>query len=170
LRIQQHQVFDGLAARDKTSTDWFFGFKLHLVFNDRGELLDFILTPGNVHEIMSLPRLTKRVWGKLFGDKGYISTKMFCELLESHDVQLITRLKSNMRNQLMPLADKMLLRKRAIIETIIDQLKNISQIEHTRHRSPIHFLVNVVCGLIAYCLQPVKPSLGLNVPLALPMA
>jgi hypothetical protein len=170
LRIQQHQVFDGLAARGKTSTGWFFGFKLHLVFNDRGELLDFILTAGNVHEIKSLPRLAKRVWGKLFGDKGYISAKVFRELLEHHDVQLITRLKSNMRNQLMPLADKMLLRKRAIIETIIDQLKNISQIEHTRHRSPINFLVNVVCGLIAYCHQPVKPSLALHVPLALPTA
>jgi hypothetical protein len=170
LRIQQHRVFDGLAARGKTSTGWFFGFKLHLVFNDRGELLDFMLTAGNVHEIKSLPRLAKRLWGKLFGDKGYISATVFRELLEDHDVQLITRLKSNMRNQLMPFADKLLLRKRAIIETIIDQLKNISQIEHTRHRSPINFLVNVVCGLIAYCHQPAKPSLQLNLPLALPVA
>lgn len=143
---------------------------MHLVFNDRGELLDFMLTAGNVHDIKALPRLAKRLWGKLFGDKGYISAKMFRELLEAHDVQLITRLKSNMRNQLMPLADKLLVRKRAIIETIIDQLKNISQIEHTRHRSPINFLVNVVCGLIAYCHQPAKPSLELDLPLALPAA
>ena len=160
LRIQQHRVFEGLAARGKSSTGWFFGFKLHLVFNDRGELLDFILAASNVHDVKALPRLAKRVWGKLFGDKGYISGKLFGELLAEHNVQLITRLKSNMRNQLMPLADKLLLRKRVIIETIIDQLKNISQIEHTRHRSPINFLVNVVCGLIAYCHQPTKPSLS----------
>lgn len=170
LRIQQHRVFDSLAARGKTSAGWFFGFKLHLVFNDRGELLDFMLSAGHMHDIKSLPRLARRLWGKLFGDKGYISAKVFHELLEDHDVQLITRLKSNMRNQLMPLADKVLLRKRAIIETIIDQLKNISQIEHTRHRSPINFLVNVVCGLIAYCHQSTKPSLGLNLPLALQAA
>lgn len=167
LRIQQHRVFEGLAARGKSSTGWFFGFKLHLVFNDRGELLDFILTAGHVHDVKALPRLAKRVWGKLFGDKGYISGKLFGELLAEHNVQLITRLKSNMRNQLMPLADKLLLRKRVIIETIIDQLKNISQIEHTRHRSPINFLVNVVCGLIAYCHQPTKPSLSPEISRAL---
>lgn len=166
-RIEQHQVFDGLAKRGKTSTGWFFGFKVHLVFNDRGELLDFILTAGNVHDVKSLPRLAKRLWGKLFGDKGYISAKLFRELLASHDVQLITKLKRNMRNQLMPLSDKILLRKRAIIETIIDQLKNISQIEHTRHRSPLNFLVNVVCGLIAYCYQPTKPSLNPEISRAL---
>lgn len=165
-RIEQHKVFDGLARRGKTSTGWFFGFKLHLVFNDRGELLDFILTAGNVHDVKALPRLARHLWGKLFGDKGYISAKLFDELLTEHNVQLITRLKDNMRSMLMPLADKLILRKRMIIETIIDQLKNISQIEHTRHRSPINFLVNVVCGLIAYCHQPTKPSFIPEIPRA----
>ena len=69
---------------------------------------------------------------------------------------------------LMLLSDRLLLLRRAIIETIIDQLKNISQIEHSRHRSVLNFFVNVLCGLIAYCLRPVKPSLGLNNLLALP--
>ena len=100
--------------------------------------------------------------GKLFGDKGYISAPMFKVLFELHQVQLVTKLRSNMKNRLMPLADKLILRKRAIIETIIDQLKNISQVEHSRHRSPVNFLVNVVCGLIAYCHQPTKPSLQLD--------
>ena len=159
-RIHQHRVFAGLAQRGKSSTGWFFGFKLHVVFNDHGELLDFMLTAGNVHDLKALPRLAKRLFGKLFGDKGYISAAMFRTLFEFHHVQLITKLKRNMKNQLMPLADKLLLRKRAIAETIIDQLKNISQVEHTRHRSPINFLVNLVCGLIAYCHQPIKPSLG----------
>lgn len=167
-RISQHKVFAGLARRGKSSTGWFFGFKVHVVFNDRGELLDFTLTPGNTHDIKALPRLAKRLFGKLFGDKGYLSAALFKSLFESFNIQLITKLKRNMKNKLMPLADKLLLRKRAIAETIIDQLKNISQIEHTRHRSPTNFLVNLVCGLIAYCLQPIKPSLHLAELPALP--
>lgn len=67
-----------------------------------------------------------------------------------------------MKNQLLPLVDKLLLRQRSIIETINDQLKNISQIEHTRHRSPINFLVNLFAGLVAYCHQFKKPSLNLT--------
>jgi hypothetical protein len=160
-RISQHKVFAGMAARGKTSTGWFFGFKLHLVFNDRGELLALVLTPGNRQDVKVLPRLVARLFGKLFGDKGYLSQALFEQLL-AQGIQLITKLKSNMKNRLMPLSDKLLLRKRAIIETTNDQLKNISQIEHTRHRSPINFLVNLLCGLIAYCHQPKKPSLHLD--------
>lgn len=158
-RISQHKVFAGLAQRGRSSTGWFFGFKLHLVFNDQGELLDFTLTPGNTHDLKPVPRLVKRLFGKLFGDKGYLSQPLFKLLFETFNIQLVTKLRKNMKNQLMPLTDKLLLRKRAIVETIIDQLKNISQIEHSRHRSPINFLVNLVCGLIAYCHQPKKPSL-----------
>lgn len=160
-RIHQHKVFAGIAARGKTTMGWFFGFKLHLVVNDRGELLGFCLTPGNRHDIKVLPKLVKRLFGKLFGDRGYLSQALFEQLLEQ-GVQLVTKLKARMKNRLMPLADKLLLRQRAISETINDQLKNISQIEHTRHRSPINFLVNLVCGLIAYSHQPKKPSLHLD--------
>jgi transposase len=161
-RIHSHKVFAGLAERGKTSTGWFFGFKLHLIFNDRGELLNLMLTPGNVDDRKPVPKMVRRLFGKLFADKGYISQKLFEELLRTFNVQLVTGIRSNMKNTLMPLMDKLLLRKRAIIETIIDQLKNISQIEHSRHRSPINFLVNLICGLIAYCHQPKKPSLGLG--------
>jgi hypothetical protein len=160
-RIHQHKVFAGLAARGKTTMGWFFGFKLHLIVNDRGELLGFCLTPGNRQDVKVLPKLVTRLFGKLFGDRGYLSQALFEQLL-AQGVQLITKLKARMKNRLMPLADKLLLRQRAISETINDQLKNISQIEHTRHRSPINFLVNLVCGLIAYCHQPKKPSLHLD--------
>lgn len=160
-RIQQHKVFAGIAARGKTSMGWFFGFKLHLVVNDRGELLGLCLTPGNRADVKLLPKLVTRLFGKLFGDRGYVSQPLFEQLL-AQGVQLITKLKKGMKNRLMPLADKLLLRQRAISETINDQLKNISHIEHTRHRSPINFLVNLVCGLIAYCHQPKKPSLHLD--------
>ena len=160
-RIGQHKVFAGLATRGRGSCGWSYGFKLHLVVNDCGELLACCLTPAHRADVKLLPKLTKRLFGKLFGDKGYLSQPMFEQLLE-HGVQLITRLKSNMKNRLMSLSDKLLLRKRAIIESITDQLKNISQIEHTRHRSPLNFCINLICGLIAYCHQPKKPSLQLN--------
>ena len=161
-RIQQHRVFRGLAARGKTSVDWFFGFKLHLVFNDRGELLTFTLTPGNVDDRKPVPQFAKRLFGKLVGDKGYLSNPLLNQLQNEFGIELITARRKNMKQHELPLLDKLLLRKRAIVETIIDQLKNISQIEHTRHRSPVNFLVNLVCGLIAYCKQPKKPSLQLD--------
>jgi hypothetical protein len=164
-RIGQHQVFALDAARGKTSVGWFYGFKLHLVVNDRGELLAFCLTPGNVDDRRPVPRLVRRLFGKLFGVKGYISQDLAEELLVTQGVRLITKLRINMRNRLLDLTDKLLLRKRAIIETIVDELKNVCQIEHTRHRSPVNFLVNLMmAGLIAYCHLPKKPSLDLGLP------
>lgn len=168
-RIHTHQVFAGLAARGKTSTGWFFGFKLHLVVNDQGEILQFCLSPGNVDDRKPVPRLAKTLFGKLFGDKGYVSNTLAQSLRAMFNVHLITKLRSNMKNQLITWTDRILLRRRAIIETVIDQLKNISQIEHSRHRSFSNFVVNVLCGLIAYCRRPTKPSLGLDQFLALPV-
>jgi hypothetical protein len=167
-RIRRHKVFKDLAARGKTSIDWFFGFKLHLIVNDKGELLAAFLTPGNTDDREPLPQMTKDLFGKLFGDRGYVSQKLFEQLFEQ-GLELITTIRKSMKNSLMKLEDKLLLRKRYIIETINDQLKNISQIEHTRHRKPANFAVNLVAGLIAYTFQPKKPSLNFA-GLALPVA
>ena len=161
-RIGQHKVFAHDAARGKTSVGWFYGFKLHLVVNDRGELLAFCLTPGNLDDRRPVPRLVKRLFGRLFGDRGYISHELAEDLLVTQGLHLITKLRKNMRNRLLDLGDKLLLRKRAIIESIVDQLKNVCQIEHSRHRSPLNFLVHLMAGLIAYCHQPKKPSLHLD--------
>jgi hypothetical protein len=161
-RIASHKVFAGLAERGKTSTGWFFGFKLHLVINDRGELLNVKLTPANVDDRKPVPDLVHKLFGKIFGDKGYISKPLYELLRQTIGVQLITKLKANSKNRLpMELIDRIFIRKRAIVESVIDQLKNISQIEHSRHRSVGNFLVNLICGLIAYAHQPKKPSLGL---------
>ena len=160
-RIARHKVFDGFAARGKTTMGWFYGFKLHLIVNDQGELLAFCLTPGNTDDRQPVPAMAKTLFGKLFGDKGYISQKLF-EQLFAQGVQLITMVRKNMKNRLIELEDKLLARKRSIIETINDQLKNISQIEHSRHRSVNNFFVNLVAGLIAYCHQGKKPSLNLT--------
>ena len=108
-----------------------------------------------------MPKLVKELFGKLYGDKGYISQKLF-DLLFASGVQIVTKIRKNMKNKLMPIFDKLMLRKRAIIETIYDQLKNISQIEHTRHRSGFNFLVNIVSALIAYTYQQKKPSLNIR--------
>ena len=160
-RISQHRVFAADAQRGKTSMGWFYGFKLHLAVNDRGELLACCLTPGNVDDRTPVPHLVKKLRGKLFGDRGYISAPL-TQLLFEQGLHLITRLRKNMKNHLMHLSDKLLLRKRAIIESIIDQLKNISQIEHSRHRSPTNFVVHLIAGLLAYSHQDKKPGLHLD--------
>lgn len=160
-REKQHKVFAGVAKKGKSSVGWFFGFKLHLVINDKGELMAFKVTAANVDDRKPVPNLVKDLFGKLFGDKGYISQKLFDKLI-GQGLQLITKIKKNMKNKLMVLTDKILLRKRAIIETVNDQLKNISQIEHTRHRSIFNFMGNILAALIAYMLQPKKPSLDLE--------
>ncbi len=160
-RIHNHKVFAQVAQRGKGSMGWFYGFKLHLVINEGGELLACQITPGNVDDRTPVPALCKRLFGKLIADRGYVSQPLFEQLLDSFSVQLITKLRKNMKNRLLPWMDKLLLRKRAIIESVVDQLKNISQIEHTRHRSPINCFINIIAGLIAYCHQPKKPSLNL---------
>lgn len=157
-RTHRHRVFDGIATMGKSTMGWFYGFKLHLVINERGELLAFTLTPGNVDDRKPVGAMTHNIWGKLFGDKGYISQKLFDQLY-ARGLKLITNVRKNMANKLMDFQEKILLRKRSLIETINDQLKNVCQIEHTRHRSPANFLVHLLAGLAAYAKQPKKPSL-----------
>jgi len=148
-RIHSHRVFEGYARRGKTSVDWFYGFKLHLVINDCGELLCVRLTPGNVDDRRPIPEMVEKLFGKLFGDKGYISQPLF-EMLYEDGVQLVTKLKTNMKNRLVSMFDRVMLRKRSNIESVVDQLKNISQIEHSRHRSVANCFINLLAGLIAY--------------------
>lgn len=160
-RVNRNKVFGELAKRSKSTMGWFFGFKLHLVINDCGEILAFSLTKGNVDDRKPVPSMVSRLFGKLFGDKGYLSSNLRTQLAEM-GITLITSVKKNMKNKLMPLWDKIMLRKRFLIETVNDQLKNEMQVEHTRHRSPTNFLVNLMSGLLAYTFKPKKPSLNLG--------
>lgn len=141
---------------------WFFGFKLHLVINEKGEILNFMITPGNVDDRAPLTceHFVKDLYGKLVGDRGYISQSLFQNLF-INDLQLITRYKSNMKNALMSCADRILLRKRNVIESVNDELKNIATIEHSRHRSVCNFIVNALAAVAAYQYFPKKPSLNL---------
>ena len=162
-REKQHKVFKGFAQKGQCSLGWFYGFKLHLIINDKGEILNFIITSGNIDDRKPLSdmNLHKRIFGKLFGDKGYISKDLF-EKLFIDGVHLITKIKKNMKNSLMLLQDKIALRKRALIETVNDELKNICQVEHTRHRSFNNFITNLLSGLIAYSFFDKKPSINLQ--------
>jgi len=161
-RISGHRVFKDLAARGKTSVDWFFGFKLHLVINERGELLNAIVTPGNTDDRKPVCELLAGMFGNVFGDRGYISQALSTQLRQTSRIHLVTKVRRKMKNRLIRLSDQLLLQRRGLIESVIDQLKNIAQIEHSRHRSPLNFAVNLIAGLIAYCHQPQKPSLVID--------
>ena len=162
-RISQHKVFKGIVEQGYTSIGWFYGFKLHLLINECGEILSFYLTKGNTDDRHTkvMQNLTASVFGKLFGDKGYIS-KALSELLLSSGVELITKVRSNMKARHINALDQILLRKRAIIESVNDELKNICQLQHTRHRSVSGFLFNVMSVLAAYSFFPKKPSLNIQ--------
>ncbi len=116
-----------MAQRGKTSVDWFFGFKLHLVINELGEILNVQLTPGNVDERRPIPELLQGLFGKIFAERGYVSQKLTDQLLQEIGIQFFAKPRRNMKNKLMRLHDQLLSRQRFIIETVNDQLKNISQ-------------------------------------------
>lgn len=161
LRIPRHKVFEGIAKRGRGTMGWFYGFKLHLVVNHLGDIIAVKLTPGNADDRQPVPELAKDLPDRLYGDKGYISNALSDELLDK-GVNLITNIRSNMKAKAISAFDKAMLAKRFIIETINDQLKNISQIEHSRHRSMHGFMLNLMGGLIAYCHKPQKPSLNIT--------
>ena len=142
---------------------WFFGFRLHLICNEKGELLNFIITPGDVDDrkLLEYKAFVEFIYGKLVADKGYIGKNLF-ERLFVDGIQLITKLRNNMKGALMNISDKLLNRKKAIIETVNDELKNIAQVEHTRQRSFENFVVNMLGALAAYYCFSKKPSINVQ--------
>lgn len=162
-RIHIHKVFKGIAKRGKCSMGWFFGFKLHLICNEKGELLNFMVTPGEVDDSKPLEykAFVEFIYGKLVADKGYIGRNLFRRLFVD-GIQIITKLKSNMKGALMSVSDRLLLRKRAIIETVNDELKNIAQVEHSMHRSFDNFIVNILGVIAAYCMFSKKPCINVQ--------
>jgi hypothetical protein len=160
-RISRNKVFKNNAKIGKSTMGWFFGFKLHIIINEHGELLAVKITKANCDDRKPVLDLSKKLYGKLIGDKGYISEKLRSQLFQK-GISLVTSIKKTMKNKLMLIEDKILLRKRSVIETVNDQLKNISQVEHTRHRSINNFITNMISGLVAYSLQPKKPSISID--------
>lgn len=158
LRIHSHKVFAGIAQRGKSSTGWFYGLKLHLLINEYGEIINFIITPGNItdNNDEALRMLLAGCTGKCYADKGYL-TRLFEELYEQ-GLHLITKVRKNMKNKLLLLSDKIKLKQRALIESVNDLLMSVFDIDHTRHRSPVNAITHAFCGLIAYCFYEQKPS------------
>ena len=154
-RISRNRTFKGLAARGHSTMGWFFGFKLHVVMNNRGELMAIKITPGNTDDRAPLAEMVAGLKGKLLADKGYISKKLFANLWKQ-GLHLITGFRRNMKNYLMPIIDKLLLRKRCIVETLFDKLKSEMGLEHTRHRSPTNAFVHILSCRVAYVLGKSK--------------
>ena len=170
LRIKSHKVFKVMAERGKSSTGGKYGFNLHQVINHLGEILSFCVIKGNVDDRKPVPELVSELVGWIYGDKGYLSEKLR-SWLEEKGIHLVTKNRKNMKAKAMKAFDKIMLRKRAVIESVNDQLKNVSQIEHSRYRSPFNFAVNLLAGLIAYTKQPLKPHIDVeNLIGDLPMA
>ena len=159
-RISQNKVFRNLAKRGKSSMGWFFGFKLHIVINHLGEIVAFSITTGNVADNNNelVKNLMDGLSGKLFGDKGYISAELFEDLWEK-GIHLVTKIRENMKNKLMEIYDKLLLRKRGVIESVGNILKNIYNLEHTRYRNPVNFFVNIFSTITAYFFKENKPKI-----------
>jgi hypothetical protein len=159
-RIKQHRVFALQAQRGKTSVDWFYGFKLFVVVNALGELINVFITPGNVADSSeaTIKRLFKGLTGVAFADKGFINAKAFEALLQG-GLKLITSIRSNMKNKLLEMNEKLLLKKRGMVEAVIDILKSVCDLEHSRHRSPVNMLVNTYAALCAYTTLERKPSI-----------
>ena len=160
-RIASHRVFAGVAERSKTSMGWFYGFRLHLVINPTGALLDVALTPGNREDRKPLGTFAERLHGSLYADRGYIS-KDIREELHEQGVNLVYKVRKNMDPLEVSVSDEVLLKKRTLVESVIRELKTQMQVEHSRHRSFENFHVNVFSALIAYQLLENKPTLNIE--------
>jgi transposase len=165
-RRYSNKVFNGFAKQGKSSMGFFYGFKLHLIINEKGEIVSLKLTRGNVDDRAPVSQLTKDLIGSIYADKGYIKQNLFINLYE-RGLKMIHGIKKNMPNKLMSLKEKILLRKRNLIETVFDYLKNKMNLEHTRHRSPVNAFVHIVSTLIAYCFKKSKPSIKFASELAI---
>ncbi len=142
-RSYNHKTFKGLAEKGYTSVGWFYGFKLHLVIDIYGNIVDFCLTKGNKHDTYALDKLNKNIKGLLFGDKGYISQKKAKEL-EVLSIKLITKTRRNMKPKRLSKEEQALLRCRGVIETVIGQLKEMHHIENTKIRSFEGWIMNIL--------------------------
>lgn len=164
-RIKKHRTFKYFAQRGKTSMGWFFGFKLHIIINERGELVNLQVSKGNIHDTKPVKELAKGLKGYLIGDKGYLSKTLKEELIKEQDLQLITRIRKDMKPQIMTLKSSFYLQKRGIVETIIGHLKDFKHLVSSKYRSTINFFMNIFSSITAYQLEENKPNLGLKLRL-----
>jgi len=161
IRITRHKTFRGLAERGHSSIGWFYGFKLHIIINDKSEIIAVKITQGNLDDRKAFESmvLKDKLQGKCYADKGYISKEMFNKLYK-RGLLLITGIKRNMKNYLLPILDKILLRKRFIIETVFGYIKENFNVRPSKHRSPTNFFASLFAALIAFQINPSKPLIS----------
>lgn len=157
-RTNSNRVFGKMASIGKSSYGWFMGFKLHLIINRKGEVMAIKITKGNSSDLSQAAGLARDLVGKLFGDKGYISKDLFAKLYKK-GLRLFTGIRKDMKNHLLDIGDKDLLRKRSLIESVFNVLKNGMNLEHTRHRSPLNFLIHIVACVTSYAIKKLPNSL-----------
>ena len=150
-RASSNKVFGKKARMGKSSYGWFMGYKLHLIINNKGEIMAIKITKGNTSDLSCTVALTQGLQRKLCGDKGYISKSLF-DRLYARNIRLFTGIRRDMKNHLLEIEDKILLRKRTLIESVFNVLKNRMNLEHTRHRSPLNFLVHLLACLVSYAI------------------
>ena len=158
-RIYSHKVFKGFANRGKTTKGWFYGLKLHLIINLEGGLVKASFSSGSKDDRAHFKTMISDIYGKIFADRGYISKALSDELL-TQGIQLVTRIKKNMKNILMSVTDRVMLLKRTLVETVIGRIKLLDKFEHSRHRSPINAFSHMLASLINYQLLDKKPSIN----------
>ena len=157
------KVFKDISAKGKSTMGWHMGFKLHLLCNEKGEIVNFVLTKVNVDDRNEsvIDTLTDRVFGKLYADKEYIPQSLFGHLWDD-GIHIVTGLRSNMKQRLIPLYDRIRLRKRSVIESVNDMLKNVVQLVHSRHRSVHNFIMNLLAAMGAHCFFATKPEVDFD--------
>lgn len=156
-RTNSNKVFKKIAKLGKSSYGWFMGFKLHLIINNKGQIMAVTITKGNIHDVTVAEKLAANLVGKMYGDKGYISKDLF-QNLYNKGLKLFTSIRKDMKNYLFEMEDKINLRKRSLIESVFKVLKCHQKLEHTRHRSPLNFLVHVLACLNAYSIHKLPHS------------
>lgn len=144
IRISSDKTFKGLASRGHSSIDWFYGFKLHMIINDKSEIIAIKITKGNTDDRKAFEEMAIRqnLKGKCYADKGYLSKDLFTRLFHKGLI-LITGIKRNMKNYLIPILDKLYHRKRFIIETIFGYIKEHFNVRPNKHRSPTNFCFTI---------------------------
>lgn len=159
-RIHNHKTFAGLAERGHHSMGWFYGFKLHLIINEKGEIMEVYFSKGNKDDRIGLEKMGQELEGLLIGDKGYISSE-HRERLAKQGLKLITKVRKNMQPVAMSRLEKSLLYRRTLVETVIGQLKSLYEIENAKIRSVWNIFTNLLGALLCYTINPTKPALNL---------
>lgn len=160
-RTSSHRVFKFVANLGRSSMGWFYGFKLHIICDFMGNIIKCKITRASTNDLKAGKEMMSGLSGKIFADKGYIGKKEFTELF-NQGLILVTGIRKGMKNRLLSIWDKILLKKRSLIESVYHIMKDSLHLEHSRHRSVTNAGIYYITTVIAYCWKPNKPKIKFN--------